>query len=114
MNFKPRMLGWIVCAFTLMSLCIALKPGLSTLTLFKLSLMSLAAVSGYWLDRTLFPYARPDKFLTAEPHESELLGSPLRAPSEQALDAAALIFCACMLRRALILLGCLLAVALGV
>ena len=114
MNFKPRMLGWIVCAFSLMGGCLALKPELAALALFKLSLMSLAAVGGYWLDRALFPYARPDRFLTAEPSESTLMGETLRAASAQALDAAALIFCACMLRRALILLGCLLAVALGV
>lgn len=33
--------------------------------LYKLSLVSLAGVAGYWLDRWLFPYARPHELMPA-------------------------------------------------
>lgn len=34
--------------------------------LYKASLITLAAVLGYWLDRALFPYARPDGYLSKD------------------------------------------------
>ena len=39
------------------------SPQQLPVSLYKLSLVSLAAVVGYWLDRSLFPYARPDRFM---------------------------------------------------
>ncbi|NEM33488.1 hypothetical protein G3V90_26340, partial [Escherichia coli] len=56
-------------------------------------LISLAAVLGYWLDRSLFPYARPNYFQSAE--------------DEQRLFSAA------MLRRAVIVAAVCLSVAMG-
>ncbi len=57
---KIRMLDWLIVA-ALLSLVIAVvAPHQIGVTLYKLSLVSLAAVAGYWIDRSLFPYARPD------------------------------------------------------
>jgi hypothetical protein len=56
------MLDWLVVA-ALLSLVIAVvAPHQLGVTAYKLSLVSLAAVAGYWIDRSLFYYARPDDF----------------------------------------------------
>ena len=78
----------------------------------KLKAGELAAVMGYWLDRALFPYARPDSYLwrdwrkgTDEP-EGEVdfpLANVAYMPA----------FCAAQLRRALVVGGVVLGVAAG-
>ena len=56
----PRLTAWWVIALAL-SLCVFLiAPQQLPVSIYKLSLISLAAVAGYWIDRSLFPYARPD------------------------------------------------------
>lgn len=63
---KVRMLDWGVIA-ALLTLAIGiLAPHQLGVTLYKLSLVSLAAVAGYWIDRGLFPYARPDELTLSE------------------------------------------------
>jgi hypothetical protein len=61
--------------------------------LYKLALVTLACVLGYWVDRALFPYDRPHTY--AETGE-DLLPRGLA-----------------MLRRALIVLACVLGLTLG-
>lgn len=71
-----------------------IAPQQLPVTLYKLSLITLAAVAGYYLDRELFPYARPDRWLNdLERHDIE--------------------FAVAQLRRALIVSACIIAVALG-
>ena len=36
-------------------------PHLMGNLLFKANVLSLAAIGGFWIDRSLFPYARPDE-----------------------------------------------------
>lgn len=63
MQFKsPRLTGWTLIALILLGAVWFLAPQQLPVSLYKLSLVTLAAVIGYWLDRSLFPYARPDKF----------------------------------------------------
>ena len=57
----PRLAIWIVIAVVLTSGIGLLAPHQLPITLYKASLVALAAVLGYWVDRSLFPYARPDK-----------------------------------------------------
>jgi hypothetical protein len=60
------MLDWGVIA-ALLTLAIGiLAPHQLGVTLYKLSLVSLAAVAGYWIDRGLFPYARPDELTLSD------------------------------------------------
>ncbi|MEO8118019.1 MAG: putative holin [Rhodoferax sp.] len=58
----PRLSGWLLITLILSACVWALAPQQLPVSLYKLSLVTLAAVVGYWLDRSLFPYARPDKF----------------------------------------------------
>lgn len=67
-------------------------PGsLVAVSLYKAHLMALGGWGGYWIDRALFPYARPDQICK---HDGAYLG-----PS--------------MLRRAIVVAACLVCVGLG-
>ena len=59
----PRMAGWLLTALLLIIAIALISPQQLPVALYKLSLISLAAVVAYWLDRSLFPYARPDSYL---------------------------------------------------
>lgn len=87
----PRLWGWALITIVLLVAVWALAPQQLPVSLYKLSLVALAAVVGYWLDRSLFPYARPDRF------EFESVN----------------LFAACMLRRAVIVGCAMLAMGLG-
>lgn len=94
-----------------------IAPQQLPVTLYKLSLITIAAVIGYWIDREMFPYARPDSFIDSGPDGS-------REPDLDETDHALLLidpgaqnlarlFAAAQLRRALVVAACVVAVALG-
>lgn len=86
----PRLADWIAIAVVLTLVIGIIAPQQLPVTLYKLSLVSLAAAVGYWIDRSLFPYARPD----------ELTLSDLQTASAY-------------LRRAFIVGACIIGVSLG-
>lgn len=87
---KVRMLDWMIVAALLAAAIGIVAPHQLPVTLYKLSLVSLAAAVGYWIDRSLFPYARPDD---------------LALPDLQTASA--------YLRRAAIVGACIVGVSLG-
>jgi uncharacterized membrane protein len=52
-----RLRNWIILAVALLAAIAIISPNSSAL--YKLSLVSIAAILGYHLDRALFPYASP-------------------------------------------------------
>ena len=92
-NKMPRMTDWLLITLGLLALIYWLSPQQLPVSLYKLSLITMAAVIGYWIDRSLFPYVRP----TAE----------LLKTSESLMVSA-------QLRRAIIVGAAMLAVSLGV
>lgn len=88
----PRMTDWALITIVLIVAIAVLKPELLGVSLYKLSLITMAAVIGYWIDRSLFPYARPDDLVLTEAVERS----------------------AAMLRRAIIVGCAMLAASLGV
>jgi hypothetical protein len=58
-NRFPRLFFWLLITLALTAAVAYLAPYQLTVTLYKISLVSLAAVLGYWIDRAVFPYARP-------------------------------------------------------
>ena len=79
--------------------------------LYKLSLISLAAVVAYWLDRSLFPYARPDSYLERDwRHGTD---EPEGDADFRVVPGYVLPFCTAMLRRAIIVGAVVIGVALG-
>lgn len=59
----PRNSLFVLLAALLLAAIAVLSPVQLPVVLYKAALVALAAVIGYWLDRALFPYARPDSFL---------------------------------------------------
>ena len=59
----PRNSLFLLLAVLLLACIAAVSPVQLPVVLYKAALVMLAAVIGYWLDRALFPYARPDSFL---------------------------------------------------
>jgi hypothetical protein len=84
--------------------------------LYKATLVVFAALVGYWIDRLIFPYARPDSFL----HNDWRL--TIRSLKKYGLagevdyrivDGYHLVYAAAMIRRALIMIAVVLGVAQG-
>lgn len=86
----PRLADWMAIAAALTLAIGLIAPQQLPVTLYKLSLVSLAAVVGYWIDRSLFPYARPDDLVLTEGQVA-----------------------AAFIRRALIVAACIIGVSLG-
>lgn len=106
----PRLLGWIAVSVALTLAVAAIAPQQIPVSLYKLNLIALAGVAGYWLDRSLFPYARPDTFLPDD-EAVDTADVPLqRIGAVYGLD---LLAAAAMLRRALIVSAAMIAVGLG-
>ena len=111
-----RMTDWLLAAILLSILVWVLAPQQLPVSLYKLSLIALAAVAGYWVDRSLFPYARPDVFLSVdEPPEIEEDGPEGGTLSLGTFADPVLprLMAAAMLRRAIIVAAAMIAVGLG-
>ncbi|UJX43235.1 putative holin [Desulfovibrio sp. JY] len=106
------MLACLVLACLLVAGVAVLSPAQLPVAAYKLALVAIAGYLGYWIDRWCFPYARPDSFLTSADWRADnkpaadRANSPVVAGCEQ-------IYAAAMLRRALVMLGCMLAMGLG-
>ena len=114
MKRLPRMFGWLLLAIVLFAGIAAISPQQLPVGLYKLCLITLAGVVGYWLDRCLFPYARPDFYLRDIHWLDRLLDGETNGTADVAVakgDEA--IFAAAMLRRAIIVGACILGVAMG-
>ena len=115
----PRLSGWLVVTLVLLACVWAIAPQQLPVSLYKLSLVTLAAVVGYWIDRSLFPYARPNVFL-AGGHDVNPLplldcsddtdSCVLQSAPDQGLMR---LMSASMLRRAIIVGCAMLAMGLG-
>ena len=82
------------------------SPQQLPVVVYKLSLITLAAVLGYWPDRSLFPKARPGQYLK---HDDRLMTDG-RFPVQTGVY---LVFYAALIRRALIVAAVCLVVAMG-
>ncbi|EFG6587636.1 hypothetical protein BMN62_003805 [Escherichia coli] len=103
---KPRLSGWLLTSVLLLGTIALVSPQQLPVVIYKLALITLAAVLGYWLDRSLFPKARPGQYLK---HDDRLMADG-RFPVQTGLH---LVFSAALIRRALIVAAVCLAVAMG-
>lgn len=126
---RVRMADWVIAAVLLSVVVWLMAPQQVPVTVYKLSLVALAAVAGYWIDRSLFPYARPDLFFELRhgaeqaPRETTFtsLGGVLNfAETDTAInledaqpDELMRLAGVSMIRRAAIVCGAMLAVGLG-
>lgn len=98
----PRLAGWLVVAVLAVLAVWLVAPQQLPVSLYKFSLVAVAGVGGYRLDRSLFPYARPDWLLNRVEY-----GHP------EAKLAFGIMTAAAMLRRGLIVGCAMLAMGLG-
>lgn len=101
-----RLLGWQFMAVLLLVLIALVSPQQLTVVIYKISLITLAAVLGYWLDRSLFPKATPGQYLEHSPTLMQSGLYPVKPGCEQ-------VFAAALIRRAIIVAAVCLAVAMG-
>jgi hypothetical protein len=102
----PRLAFWLLVSVVLLAGIALISPQQLPVVLYKIALVTIAAVLGYWLDRTLFPYARPHK--TFE--------EATRAGKSRDFDFCVklgMIAGVLSIRRALIVLACVLGLTLG-
>ena len=117
----PRLFGWLIVTLLLLVVIAFLAPQQLPVSLYKLSLVTMAGVVGYWLDRSLFPYARPDTLSDYRAVDDiESLESLHVDPGDKPghivaeLDTRAnIVFGLAMLRRAIIVGCAMLALGLG-
>lgn len=105
---RHRMALWFFVSLVLVLLIGLFAPQLLPVSLYKLSLITSAAWVGYWIDRSLFPYARPDAYLT----RPWSVGAPM-ASTPVVQVGMEMVFAIAMLRRALIIAAAMIGVALG-
>ena len=55
----PRLTSWWLIALALSVLVFLLAPQQIPVSLYKINLIALAAVAGYWIDRKVFPMHAP-------------------------------------------------------
>ena len=93
----------------------ALSPAQLPVVLYKLALVSVAAIIGYHLDRALFPYASPGSYLKDkwQKRETKLPNRDGAKPEYPVCDGYLNVFAIVVLRRALIVGAVILGVTLG-
>ena len=108
----PRMFACLSLAFGALAGVISVSPPQGPVILYKLALVLTAGVAGYWLDRWVFPYSRPDGYLKTE-WRSHGANWPDDKADFEVEQQHMLVFAASMVRRALIIAGAMLAVGMG-
>ena len=131
----PRLTSWWLIALVLSLAVFLIAPQQLPVSIYKLNLIALAAVAGYWIDRKVFPYARPQASALRDldtDYELELTEEesaqgfvktddgreiPIECIAEGMcgpIDPTRIYFMlGCMLRRALIMSAAILAISLG-
>ncbi|MCW2478849.1 putative holin [Candidatus Symbiopectobacterium sp. NZEC135] len=115
--FPQRLRYWVILAVLLLVVIAFVSPAQLSVTIYKLSLVSIAVVLGYHLDRALFPYASPGSYLIDD--WKKTIGKPLpgvggrNEPEYPIATGYELVFAAVLLRRAVIVLAVVLGVTLG-
>jgi hypothetical protein len=107
------MFDWLIAAVLLAILVYLIAPQQLPVSIYKLSLVALAAVAGYWIDRSLFPYARPDAWLPEERRSVVQQADGSVRETRFYTGDMPLLFSLCMLRRAIIVAAAMVAVSLG-
>jgi hypothetical protein len=107
----PRLTTWLLVALALIVVIALVSPAQLPVVAYKLALVSLAAVAAYWLDRGLFPYARPHSYLVRDWRCGRCVGTHrIDYPID---DHYFLVFALATIRRAIIVAAVVIAVALG-
>jgi hypothetical protein len=99
----PRLTGWLMIAVGLLIAIAVIHPTQLSVVLYKGALVALGAVAGYWIGRSLFPYARPHT----------LIYQFMKASAGDEATRYVVLAAAALVSRSLIVLACVLGLTLG-
>src|SRR5690625_7744369 len=86
---RPRLLGWSITTALLMLVIWLVAPHQMPVIAYKAALVCFGGVLGYWIDRALFPYARPHKLAHTDPTFDRNARSEERRVGKQWRDGSA-------------------------
>lgn len=114
-TYPPRLTGWLLFSLLLLAIVAVVAPQQIGVHISKLAQVTQAVVLAYWIDRAVFPYARPDSYLTTQDWREFIAAyGPSDATANFPVAAGyTMLFAACMLRRAIVMLAVVLGVCLG-
>ncbi len=113
MTKLPRLFVWLAVGLWLFLLIGIAYPAQIGVAVFKVALLAVAGYLGYWLDRSLFPYARPDGYLAETKHKRYYNDPKEHAADFKVNEGYHQVFCSAMIRRAIIVGSAMLAIGLG-
>ena len=96
----PRTTSWAIAAAVLLAAVAVLSPVQLPVVLYKTAMIPLGVVLAYWIDRALFPYARPDGYLVRQWRGSQ--EAPDGQVDHPVVSGYHQVFCFAMIRRAII------------
>jgi len=100
-----------LAALACMAVVAAVSPVQLPVAVYKLALVLVAGYLGYWCDVWLFPYSRPDGYLVRNWETDQ--GFKADAPDHAIVPGYETVFSAALIRRAIVVGCCMLAVGLG-
>lgn len=104
---------WASSAAAICLIFIALiSPQQVPVIIYKVCLLLLAGIVGYWLDRLVAPYARPEGYLSSDWQEHDDIWPDNKADYTVVAEYKS-VFAAALIRRAIIIGCAMLAVGLG-
>jgi hypothetical protein len=114
--FFGRMSIWLWVSIVLTVIVILLTPRLIGSTVAKFLAVIGGGWVGFWFDRCMFPYARPDCYLESTDwlDYRDKVGKIEGKEDFPVIDSYMMIFAAAMLRRALLVIGGMIAAALSI
>lgn len=110
-RIRIRMFPALLLAALLVLFLAFLAPQQAPIIAYKLALIFLAGFGGYWLARWAAPYARPDGYLIHDWHK--IKGFTSGAANHPVAEGCQMLFIAALAFRALIMVGAMIAVGVG-
>lgn len=107
----PRLFCWILFSALLFAGLYFTSPQQAAVAYYKFALVISAAIAGYWIDRALFPYARPDGYLADFWQKGS--DEPVGQVDYEVVQGYSIVFALVMMRRAIIVSCTILGVTLG-
>jgi hypothetical protein len=107
----PRTTLWLLVAVLLLAAVGLVSLVQLPVVLYKAALVALGAVLGYWIDRGLFPYARPDGYLVRDWRRGT--DEPEGEADFPVASGYQNVFIAALLRRAILAAAVIVALATG-
>lgn len=118
----PRMALWVLISLVLLaaavfSQAVGVSPGsVLAVSIYKAHLISLGGWAGYWLDRTLYPYARPHELKCQAEDDAGALNGTLvddGTGNSAMVGMVSWSFDQAMIRRAIITAACIVGMCMG-